>query len=296
MNTLDLPEVRGDYRFNANLGKSSWFGVGGEAQVLFKPADVEDLAFFLQNKPKDLPLTVIGLCSNLLIRDQGVSGVVIKLGKGFSDISIKDCEITVGAGFLDYNLAHIAKDHGIGGLEFFSGIPGGIGGALAMNAGAYGGDTASALQYAQILDKHGNLQTLTPEEIGFRYRGNSLPDEVIFVKACFKGKSQDPEIIGQKMQEIATARENSQPIRTKTTGSTFANPTTGKKAWELIRDASCVGLKVGDAIISEKHCNFIINQGNSTAQDIEDLGESVRAKVYAHSGILLEWEVKRIGK
>ncbi len=294
-NLIDsLPKVRGAYREDANLSKSNWFGVGGNAKILFRPLDLEDLAFFLKHKPQEIPHYIIGVGSNLLVRDGGIDGVVIKLGRDFAGIKAYDNKIEVGAAFLDYNLAQIAKDYEIGGLEFFSGIPGSVGGAIAMNAGAYGADTASVLEYATALDEKGNIHRLSNIDMGFIYRGNTIPEDWIFVDALLKGHHKPKDLIAKQMAYIAENRENSQPIRTKTTGSSFANPP-GMKAWELIEKAGCRGLVVGDAIMSEKHCNFIINQGDATAWDIENLGEEVRRRVKEQSGILLEWEIRKIG-
>jgi len=290
-----LPEIRGQYREHANLAKTNWFGVGGEAEVLFRPEDSADLCHFLANKPKSVPVTVIGVGSNLLIRDGGIDGVVIRLGRGFTGMQVQGNLVHAGAGALDYNLAIFCKDHAIAGLEFFSGIPGTVGGALAMNAGAYGGDTASILISAEAIDEMGQLHELSAVDIGFIYRGNTIPDGWIFTKAIFKGEHSNIDSIAHKINLIATKREATQPIRTKTTGSTFANPQ-GMSAWELIDKAGCRGLTIGDATVSEKHCNFLINQGNATAKDLEDLGEEVRRRVFEASGVMLEWEVKRIGK
>jgi UDP-N-acetylmuramate dehydrogenase len=240
-------------------------------------------------------VTIIGVGSNLLIRDGGIDGVVIKLGRGFTSIELKNNELHVGAGCLDFNVAMFCKENEIGGLEFYSGIPGSIGGALAMNAGAYGGETASILISAQAIDEMGQIHELSNQDFGFIYRGNTLPEGWIFSKAVFKTYRQDKSIIAEKINDISFKREATQPIRTKTTGSTFANPT-DVKAWQLIDKAGCRGLKIGDAIVSEKHCNFLINQGAATAKDLESLGEEVKRRVKETSNIELEWEVKRVGK
>jgi UDP-N-acetylmuramate dehydrogenase len=290
-----LPKVKGSYRALSNLAKTNWFGVGGPAEVMFRPQDANDLSYFLQAKPESIDVTVIGVGSNLIIRDGGIDGVVIRLGRGFTEIERIGVEIHVGAGCLDYNLAMFCLSNNIGGLEFFSGIPGCVGGALAMNAGAYGSDTASILIGAEAVDEKGQLHQLSPADFGFIYRGNTLPDGMIFTKAIFKGYHEQSEIIDAKISEISNKRESTQPVRTRTTGSTFANPT-GMKAWELIDKAGCRGLAIGDAVMSEKHCNFMINKGNATAKELENLGEEVRRRVKQTSGIELEWEVKRIGK
>jgi len=290
-----LPKIRGSYRANVNLAKVNWFGIGGEAQILFKPEDLDDLAFFLQNKPKNIDVNIIGVGSNLLVRDEGVKGVVIKLGRSFTSHKIIGDTIWVGAACLDYNLAMIAKEHSIGGFEFFSGIPGTIGGALAMNAGAYGSDTSSILISADLLDDRGNIHHMSKEEIGFSYRSNNLAKGWIFTAALFQGFPSSRDLIEAKISEISHNRETTQPIKTKTTGSFFANPP-GMKAWQLIDQAGCRGMAEGDAISSEKHCNFIINRGNAKAKDIENLARKIQQKVLDSSGITLKWEVKTIGK
>lgn len=290
-----LPSVKGSYRVGADLSKTNWFGVGGPADVLFRPVDREDLAQFLKHKPQHVPVTVIGVGSNLLIRDAGVAGVVIKLGRGFAAITGEGKTIHAGAAALSFNVAQFCQHYGLGGLEFLSGIPGTIGGALAMNAGAYGNEIAACLLTAEALDEQGNLHVLESRDIGFIYRGNTLPEGWIFTKAVLKGIAEDSDIIASRIAEITAKRESTQPIRSRTSGSTFANPA-GKKSWELIDAAGCRGLQIGDAIVSEKHCNFLINQGNATAADLENLGEEVRRRVKEKSGITLEWEVKRIGK
>jgi UDP-N-acetylmuramate dehydrogenase len=295
-NYLDkLPAIRGSYRSQAPLSKTNWFQVGGPAEVLFRPADIDDLAYFLNHRPKDIPLTVLGVGSNLLVRDGGLDGVVIKLGKGFTSIHHNQSGIEAGAGALCYNVAIYAASHGIGGLEFLSGIPGTIGGALAMNAGAYGADVASTLKQAVALDNDGTTYTLTPTDIGYIYRGNTLPDGMIFVQGSFKGQPALPADIHGRIHAITEQRSETQPIRSRTSGSTFKNPE-GKKAWELIDAAGCRGLKIGDAQVSEKHCNFFLNLGQASAADIEALGEEVRRRVKEKTGIELEWEVKIIGK
>jgi UDP-N-acetylmuramate dehydrogenase len=290
-----LPTVKGTYREAVNLSKTNWFNVGGPAEVLFKPKDTQDLCSFLANKPKSVPVTVIGVGSNLLVRDGGIDGVVIKLGRGFTDITTEGSNIYAGSGALDYNVAIYCQESSIAGLEFLSGIPGGIGGALAMNAGAYGSDIASILITAEAVDLQGNLHQLSNADFGFIYRGNSLPEGWIFTKATFLGQLGDRGKIAAKIKEINEKREATQPIRTKTSGSSFANPA-DISAWKLIDQAGCRGLQIGDAIVSEKHCNFLINQGNATAKDLEDLGETVRKKVKEVTGVDLRWEIKRIGK
>lgn len=291
-----LPQVRGSYREGALLSKINWFNVGGPAEVMFRPADVADLCHFLAHKPADVPVMVLGVGSNLLVRDGGIDGVVIRLGKGFTDIHCRSNTVYAGAGALDFNVAVACQHHGIAGLEFLSGIPGTIGGALMMNAGAYGSDVASVLIEAEVVDESGTLHRLKPSDIGYIYRGNTLPEGMIFIGGTFQGKQGDPQEIATRMAEITAKREGTQPIRSRTSGSTFTNPPGEKRAWELIDEAGCRGLVVGDAQVSEKHCNFLINNGNATASDIENLGEEVRRRVKALSGVELHWEIKRVGK
>lgn len=290
-----LPKIRGTYRANADLSKTNWFRVGGPAEVLYKPADDSDLAFFLSNTPLDINITVLGVGSNIIIRDGGIAGVVIKLGKGFTDITLEEDYIIAGAGVLDYNLALFAKENSICGLEFFSGIPGTIGGALAMNAGAYGTETKDVLISAEAIDRNGKKHILQNKDFGFKYRKNSLPNDFIFTKAYFKAEKGDKNTIEAKIKEIREKRESTQPINLRTGGSTFANHE-GYKAWELIDKAGCRGMRIGDAVISEKHCNFMVNEGSAKASDLETLGEEIKRKVKETSGIDLSWEIKRIGK
>jgi UDP-N-acetylmuramate dehydrogenase len=289
-----LPPVRGRLTANAPIGPMTWFRVGGPAEALFRPADTEDLAAFLAALPSDIPVTVIGVGSNLLVRDGGISGVVIRLGRGFVDIVPAREQVETGAGALDLNVALTAADDGIAGLEFLSGIPGTIGGGFRTNAGAYGTEFKDALISADALDRRGTLHTVTPAEMGLSYRHSEVDPDWIFVKARFKGSAADPTEIGRRMTEIRAAREASQPIRARTGGSTFANPP-GHQAWKLIDEAGCRGLVRGGAMVSEKHTNFLINTGNATAADIEGLGEEVRRRVRDRFGITLEWEIRRIG-
>ena len=289
-----LPNLRGRLLANQPLGEFTWFRVGGPAQALFMPEDENDLAYFLRNVPRDLPVTVIGAGSNLIVRDGGVEGVVIRLGRGFTDVSIDaDKRVTAGCAMPDVMVSRAARDAGVAGLAFLSGIPGTIGGALRMNGGAYGGETKDILIEARGVDRDGNLRTFSNADMGFSYRHCSVPDDVIFTTAVFQGKAGDADAIAAEMAAIKEKREASQP-RNRTGGSTFKNPP-GKNAWKVIDEAGCRGLKVGDAQVSELHCNFLINLGNASAADIETLGETVRARVKAHSGIELEWEIKRIG-
>ena len=272
-----LPLVRGRYLFDVPLAPITWFRVGGVAQITFKPADLEDLCFFLKNKPRDLPLHIIGVGSNLLVRDGGVDGVVIRLGQGFTNIHVDNTTIDVGAAILDRNVAMLACEQHIAGLEFLCGIPGTIGGAVRMNAGAYGADISQVLEYATVIDSKGELHRLTPHELGLTYRHCEVPKQWIFVGARLKGRHGNMQNIHEKITTLLAERERTQPVKSRTGGSTFANPD-GMKAWELIEKAGCRGLQVGGAMMSELHCNFIINTGNATATDLEVLGEEVRQR------------------
>jgi len=289
-----LPAVRGRLSYNAAIGHMTWFGVGGPAQALFKPADRDDLIDFVKNCPKDIPVTVLGVASNLIIRDGGIPGVVIRMGREFAQIDVEGTTVTAGAAALDLNVALMAAKHELTGLEFLSGIPGTIGGALRMNAGAYGGETKDVLKTAEVLFPDGTVRHMTAAEMGLSYRHNDLPKEVIFLSATFEGKRDDRVAIEARMDEIKQKRGETQPIRSKTGGSTFANPE-GLKAWQLIDAAGCRGLTIGGAQMSALHCNFMINTGTATAADIERLGEEVRKRVAEKSNIMLRWEIKRIG-
>jgi len=263
---------------------------------VFVPADEEDLAYFLKHLPESIPVYVLGLGSNMLVRDGGMAGVVIRLTKGFfTDIRVEpDHKIRAGAAVPDMKLAKAAAEAGIAGLAFYRGIPGAVGGALRMNAGAHGGETKNILIEARALDRKGNLHILKNTDFGYSYRHAAIADDLIFTQALFQGKAADPSEILAEMDKITAAREASQPIRERTGGSTFKNPP-GHKAWQLIDAAGCRGLHLGDAQVSEMHCNFLINRGHASAAQIETLGETVRSRVYAHSGIQLEWEIKRVG-
>jgi len=291
-----MPELRGKLSANEPLAPYTWFRVGGPAQLLFMPADEADLAYFLAHLPKEIPVTVIGLGSNLIVRDGGVTGAVIRLSaKGFGDVTVEDdCRLRVGAAVPDVKAARAAADAGIDGLAFYRGIPGAIGGALRMNAGAHGGETKDALIEARGVDREGNIRVFSNADMGYAYRHCSAPEDVIFTSALFEGRPGDPAAILAEMDRITAAREASQPIKEKTGGSTFKNPD-GHKAWQLIDAAGCRGLVVGDAQVSEMHCNFLINRGKATAADIENLGEEVRRRVKETSGVELHWEIKRIG-
>ncbi|MFZ4541034.1 MAG: UDP-N-acetylmuramate dehydrogenase [Rickettsiales bacterium] len=290
-----LPEVRGAYRFDAPLSKTNWFGVGGPAEVLFKPEDTNDLAHFMKHKPADLPVTVIGVGSNLIVRDGGIPGVVIRLGRFFNEAVLEGSMLVAGAAMLDLNLARIAASMGRSGLEFMSGIPGTVGGALAMNAGAYGHEVKDVLLHAEAVTPTGEVVMLGVEEMNYSYRHYGGQQGLIFTRAWFLTAKGEPVDIEAQIAEIQAKREATQPIRERTGGSTFANPE-GHKAWELIDKAGCRGFRVGGAEMSTLHCNFMINTGEATAQDLETLGDEVRARVKAQSGVELRWEIKRIGR
>lgn len=290
-----LPDVRGRISEGSPLSKVTWFRVGGPADAMFKPADLADLQAFLAATPKDIPVTPIGVGSNLLVRDGGVAGVVLRLGGGFADISADGTEVEAGAAALDANVARTAASHSLTGLEFYSGIPGTIGGALRMNAGAYGTETKDVLIWAEALDREGTLHRIDAADMGFDYRHCGIPMDWIFVRARFRAEPGDEAAIRARMAEIQESRSASQPIRSRTGGSTFRNPPDGK-AWKTIDAAGCRGLRVGGAQVSEQHCNFLINTGDATGADLESLGEEVRRRVRESQGVELTWEIKRIGR
>jgi UDP-N-acetylmuramate dehydrogenase len=292
-----LPPVRGRLLLNEPLAPFTWFRVGGPADALFLPADVQDLSDFLRALPQDIPVTVLGVGSNVIIRDGGVEGVVIRLaGKAFGEIVVDQEAGTVAAGVaaLDAQAARAAAKAGLAGLEFLVGVPGTIGGALTMNAGCYGRETKDVMVCAVGVDRSGSVRTYTNGDMGFAYRHNGQPG-IIWVQAIFQGDAGDPAEVEAKMAEITAMREGSQPIREKTGGSTFKNPP-GDSAWKVIDRAGFRGARRGGAQVSEKHCNFLINTGSATAADLEDLGEEVRAGVKDAFGIELAWEIKRIGR
>jgi UDP-N-acetylmuramate dehydrogenase len=289
-----LPKLRGRLLANQSLADLTWFRVGGPAQILCSPADEEDLAYLLAHLPVEIPVAVVGLGSNLLVRDGGIEGVVIRLGRGFSDVSIEGNCVRVGTAVPDVKVARAAADAGLAGLSFYRGVPGAIGGALRMNAGAYGRETKDALNEARAIDRKGKLHVLSNAELGYSYRHSKAPADIIFTQATFHGEPGNAKEIAAEMEKITEARESTQPIKSRTGGSTFKNPP-GKKAWQLIDAAGCRGLVVGDAQVSEMHCNFLINRGNASAADIENLGEEVRRRVREHSGVSLEWEIVRLG-
>lgn len=289
-----LPPVRGRLTPNAPLAGMTWFGVGGPAELLFKPADADDLGVLLAGKPDDVPVTVLGVASNMLVRDGGVPGIVIRLGRAFAGIRVEEEDILCGAAALDGNVALVARDAGIGGLEFLSGVPGTIGGGLRMNAGAYGREFKDIVVSVEALDGQGVSHVMDITAMGFAYRYCGVPRDWLFTGARLRGTPVEPAEIARRMDEIKAQREASQPIRTRTGGSTFANPI-GARAWELIDQAGCRGLRMGGAMVSDKHCNFLINLGGASAAEIEALGEEVRRRVRETSGVALEWEIRRIG-
>ena len=290
-----MPKVRGRLLPNQPLAELTWFRVGGPAQVLFMPEDEDDLAYVLANLPREIPVTAIGLGSNLIVRDGGVPGMVIRLGRGFNDVTVEGgVRLRVGTAVPDVKVARAAQEAAISGLSFMRGIPGGIGGALRMNGGAYGRETKDALIEARGVDRSGRIHVFANGDMHYSYRHCGAPDDVIFTQALFQGSPGDPDAIAAEMDQITEAREATQPVKSRTGGSTFKNPP-GHKAWQLIDAAGCRGLRVGDAEVSEMHCNFLINLGGANAGDIETLGETVRKRVKENSGVDLEWEIKRIG-
>ncbi len=289
-----LADLRGRLIANQPLAELTWFRVGGPAQLLFMPEDEADLGYFLKNLPAEIAVTVIGLGSNLIVRDGGVPGAVIRLGRGFNEIAIEGTRIRAGAAVPDVKIARAAHEAGIGGLSFLRGIPGGIGGALRMNGGAYGRETKDALVEARAVDRQGRIHALNNADMHYAYRHCGAPDDYIFTQALFAGTRGNPAAIAVEMEKITEAREATQPVKSRTGGSTFKNPP-GNKAWQLIDAAGCRGLRIGNAQVSEMHCNFLINLGNATAADIETLGETVRRRVQENSGVELEWEIERIG-
>jgi UDP-N-acetylmuramate dehydrogenase len=290
-----MPGLRGVLTGMAPLSRLSWFRTGGPAQVFFEPAEESDLAYFLAALDPAIPILVLGAGSNILIRDGGIEGAVIRLGKAFQSLEIDRLNLRAGSGVADVKLSSAAANAGISGLTFFRGIPGTVGGALRMNAGAYGAETADVLISCRGVARNGGIVELTRAGMGFSYRHCAVPEEVIFTEAVFMGNPGDPQKIQAEMAEITRARSSTQPVNTRTGGSTFKNPP-GCKAWELIDKAGCRGLKLGDAQVSELHCNFLINRGKATAADLEMLGEIVRARVLEMTGVILEWEILRLGR
>ncbi len=292
-----LPKIRGSYRANADLSKTNWFQVGGNAEILFRPKDVDDLCWFLKNISKDIPVTILGVGSNVIIQDGGIAGVVIKLSGEFAKITHQNDVVSAGASALCSNVANYTKNASLANIEFLTGIPGSIGGAIAMNAGCYGGDISQTLITATAIDYDGNLIKLQNSDFGFYYRGNKIAKKYIFIAGEFKAQKSNQEEIATKITNYNQARQETQPIKSKTGGSTFKNPTnSNKKAWQLIDEAGCRGMAIGDAQISEKHCNFMINNGHATADQLIELGQRVQKAVKEKTGIELEWEIKILGK
>ena len=295
-----LPPVHGRYEEDVSLARITWFRVGGPAEVVLYPADADDLAGFLRERPAGVAVSVVGAGSNLLVRDGGVPGVVVRLSKGFTGIGVEDGELSVGAGAMDVNVARAAEKAGVAGLEFLSGIPGMIGGALRMNGGAYGREMADVTVTATALDGDGRRHVLSREDLGFGYRRSSVPEGWIFTAARLRGGRGSKSEIAALMAEIRSARTETQPVKSRTGGSTFTNPhgaqAKGRAAWELIEEAGCRGMRLGGAMVSEQHCNFLVNTGAATAADIEGLGEEIRRRVALSAGVALEWEIRRIGR
>lgn len=289
-----LPKLRGRLLANQSLAELTWFRVGGPAQILFMPEDEDDLTYAFANLSPEIPVTVVGLGSNVIVRDGGVPGVAIRLGRGFGYISIEGLNLRAGAAVPDVKVARAAQEAGLSGLSFLRGIPGSIGGALRMNGGAYGREVKDALLEARAVDRSGKVHILSNADMGFSYRHCGIPDDYVFTQALFRGERGDSAAIAAEMDKITEAREATQPVKSRTGGSTFKNPP-GRKAWQLIDAAGCRGLRMGDAQVSEMHTNFLINLGKATAADIETLGETVRQRVKETSGVELEWEIKRIG-
>ena len=291
-----MPSLRGRLLANQPLAELTWFRVGGPAQLLFMPEDESDLAHFLAQLPADIDVTTVGLGSNLIVRDGGIPGAVIRLGRGFVTVTVEpDTRVRAGAAVPDVRVARAAQEAGIAGLAFYRGIPGAVGGALRMNGGAYGRETKDVLIEARGVDRAGRVRMWSNADLHYSYRHCGASEDVIFTQALFQGTSGDPATIAQEMDKITESREATQPIKSRTGGSTFKNPP-GQKAWQLIDAAGCRGLVIGGAQVSPMHCNFLINLGGATAGDIETLGETVRRRVLDHSGVTLEWEIKRIGR
>ncbi|UVC06872.1 UDP-N-acetylmuramate dehydrogenase [Rhizobium sp. TH2] len=292
-----MKDIRGRLTPDAPMDRVTWFRAGGLAELMFQPHDVDDLATFLKALPEDVPLTVVGVGSNLLVRDGGIKGVVLRLSaKGFGDVELAgENRIRAGAICPDKNIAAMALDHGIGGFAFYYGIPGSIGGALKMNAGANGTETRERVVSVEAVDRRGNRVTLSNAEMKYSYRKSVVPEGLIFTHGIFEGYADDKAKIRTEMDAVRHHRETVQPVKEKTGGSTFKNPP-DNSAWKLIDEAGCRGLQIGGAQMSPLHCNFMINIGHATGYDLESLGETVRRRVFEHSGILLEWEIKRIGQ
>ena len=295
MSVTDLPRVAGKLTPHAPLAPLVWFKAGGAAEWLFEPKDVDDLSAFLAGLDSAVPVMALGLGSNMIVRDGGVPGVVVRLGKPFATVEALDATtLRCGGGASGILVSSTARDAGIGGVEFLRSIPGTVGGFVRMNGGAYGREVKDVLVECAVVLRSGERRTLALSELGYTYRHSALPEGAVVVSATFRGHAADPAAIQAEMDRIAASREASQPLRSRTGGSTFKNPP-GHKAWEVIDAAGCRGLALGDAQVSEKHCNFLLNLGTATSADIEALGEQVRARVKAHSGVALEWEIQRVG-
>ena len=292
---IDMPKVRGTLTADAPLAPLVWFKSGGTAEWLFEPKDLDDLQSFIAHLDPAVPVMALGLGSNLIVRDGGVPGVVVRLGKPFATVSqVDDVTLRCGGGASGILVSSKARDAGIAGVEFLRSIPGTVGGFVRMNGGAYGREVRDVLVEADVVLRDGSLRTVALADLGYTYRHSELPEGAIVVSACFRGEPGEPEAIQAEMDRIADSREASQPLRSKTGGSTFKNPA-DRKAWQAIDAAGLRGLRIGDAQVSEKHCNFLLNLGEATSADIEALGEEVRRRVKAHSGVELEWEIQRVG-
>ncbi|HEX8526955.1 UDP-N-acetylmuramate dehydrogenase [Allosphingosinicella sp.] len=291
---IDLPELAGTAERGGSLADFIWFRTGGPAEWLVRPNDVNDLARLLRDLDPSVPVMPVGVGSNLIVRDGGVPGIVVRLPKSFARVAVEGNRVRAGGGAMGITVASKARDSGIAGLEFLRGIPGTTGGAVRMNAGAYGREVSDILVEATVVLRDGRVETRAAERFGYTYRHSETPEGAVVVEALFEGVPGDPAAIGAEMDRIAEEREASQPLRSRTGGSTFKNPP-GTKAWKLIDEAGCRGLTIGDAQVSEKHCNFLLNLGNATASEIEALGEEVRRRVFDRSGVMLEWEIQRVG-
>lgn len=292
---IEIPDLAGTVEQSGSLADFIWFRTGGPAEWLVRPTSVEDLADFLRRLDPAVPVLPVGVGSNLIVRDGGVPGIVVRLPKSLASVKVEaGHRIRAGGGAMGITVASKARDSGIAGLEFLRGIPGTAGGAVRMNGGAYGRETRDILVEATLVLRDGSVETWPVDRLGYTYRHSEIPEGAVVVEALFQGEAGDPSAIGAEMDRIAAEREASQPLRSRTGGSTFKNPP-GTKAWKLIDDAGCRGLRIGDAQVSEKHCNFLLNLGNATSAQIEALGEEVRRRVFEHSGVRLEWEIQRVG-
>lgn len=291
----DLSALRGAVIYDADLGKQSWFGCGGAADLLFEPADLEDLQSFLRLWPLDQPMVLVGGLANTIVRDGGVRGAVVRLGKGFSDIDIQGHKIIAGAGALNGSVASFAAKNGCGGLEFLSGIPGRIGGAIAMNAGAYGAEVSDVLQGIKAVDRNGDIVNLTPQDLCMSYRHTNLPEGFVIISASFDKRDEDVSLVRQRLKDIKTKRRETQPISEKTGGSTFANPSPDMRAWQVVERIGGRDIQIGGARMSDQHLNFMINDGNARASDLEDLGDELQRRAKEQMDVKLRWEIKRIG-